>query len=72
MDVEKKPKKRLDAETKAHILCVFTIIILWVLVYINDITLESKGLECFLMICVWFVVVFSNSFVKYWTGRFKD
>lgn len=72
MDVEKKPKKRLDAETKAQILCVLTIIVLWVLSYVNDRTLESKGFECLLMSCVWFVCVFSNRFVKYWKGKFKD
>ena len=72
MNDEKKPKNKISAETKARILCVVTIIVLWVLVYINDETLESKGLECVLMSCAWFVAVFSNAFVKYWTGRFKD
>lgn len=74
MDVEKKPekKKKMSAETKAQILCVSTIVVLWILDYINEVTLESKGLEVFLMINIWFVAVFSNAFVDYWKGRFKD
>lgn len=72
MDVEKKPKKKMSAKTKAEILCVLTVALLWVLVYVNERTLESKGLEVFLMINAWFVAVFSNHFVKYWEGRFKD
>lgn len=74
MDDEKKPqkKKRLSAKTKAEILCVSTVVALWVLDYINEKTLESKGLEVFLMINIWFVAVFTSPFVKYWTGKFKD
>lgn len=72
MDDEKKPKKRLSAETKADILGVLIIIMCWVFIYINDITVKSKGIEVFLMICAWVVAVFSKSFVEYWKGRFKD
>ena len=72
MDVEKKPKKKMSAETKGDIICVLVIAVLWFLVYINDITLESKGVECFLMICAWTVAIFGNRFVKHFTGKLKD
>lgn len=72
MDVEKKSKKRLDTETKGDIICVLIMVVLWGLVYINDITLESKGIECLLMICAWTVAIFGNRFVKHFTGKLKE
>jgi len=69
MNVEKKPKKQLDAETKGHIICVSIIVVLWVLEFVNDKTLENKGIECALMTCAWTVVIFGNRFVKHFTGK---
>ena len=72
MDDEKKPKKRLDAETKGDIICVLIIVVMWVLKFVNDKTLESKGIECLLMIGVWFVAIFGSRVVRYFTGKLKD
>lgn len=72
MDVEKKPKKKISAETKAIIIHLSIFAVIWFLIYVNDITLESKSLKCLLMICSWTVVIFTNKITKYLEGKLKD
>lgn len=72
MNVEKKPKKRLDTETKSCIMCVMIIVVMWVLKFVNDKILENKYIECALMMCIWTVAIFGNRIVKHFTSKRKD
>lgn len=61
---EKKNKKKWSADVKAMTLYISLIVVFWVLVYLNSITLENKIIECILMICIWTTAIFSGQFRK--------
>ena len=66
---EKKNKKKWSADAKAMILCISLLVVFWVLVYINSITLENKIIECVLLLCAWSIAIFSNDFRKLFKER---
>lgn len=69
---EKKNKKKWSADVKAMTLCISLLVVFWVLVYLNSITLENKIIECVLLICTWSIVIFSNDFRKLFKEREKE
>lgn len=69
---EKKNKKKWSADAKAMILCISLLVVFWVLVYINSITLENKIIECVLLFCTWSIAIFSNDFRKLFKERVGD
>lgn len=66
---EKKSKKKWSADAKAMTLCISLLVVFWVLVYINSITLENKIIEFVLLLCTWSVAIFSNDFRKLFKER---